>query len=252
MDSSATRIFLELRDSDHHNVRFAAVDLTTGTLLWQKPNEVELDLEDSWWVTLHSASSRYLLLQSFTDTHNPEKKSYYVIEIATQQIVWQSDQFQIVEIADKYLLGYAADDKTRTLIQITLPEGNIQENSTMQKSDEIKNKSTSQPFFYSENQPYFATVANFIESLGLSRPVGGCEYLEYDGGIGITYYVADKTAERNGLANYLLILDKRGVILLNECLERSVPQVGLDTFFIAQNQLIVVQHQLQLVSYALS
>ena len=257
-DATATRLFLELRNSEQHRVEFAAVDLTTGTPLWTdsaettSPPTIDFGLSDSWWVTLHSASLRYLLLQSFTDTHNPEKKSYYVIDIASRQIVWQSEQFQVVELSDNDLVGYTAEDETHRLTRLTLPEGLETENIAEQKNPEEKNKSVVQPFFYTENQPYFATVANFVESLQLGRPARGCEYLEYGNYICIAYYVPDKTAEKDGLANYLLILDRHGKVLLHECLEKSVLQPGLGTFFVAQHQLIVVQHQLQLVGYALS
>jgi len=258
IDAAATRLFLELRNSEQHRVGFAGIDLTIGALLWTDEAKtaasptVDFGLADTWWTTLHSASQHYLLLQSFTDTHNPEKKSYYIIDIASRQMVWQSDQFQVVEVTDDGLVGYAAGDETRRLTRLTLPEGLATENIAEQKKPEGKNKSVVQPFFYTENQPYFSTVANFVESLQLGCPVSGCEYLEYGNYVVIAYYVPDKTAEKNGLANYLLILDRHGKVLLHECLEKSVPQPGLGTFFVAQHQLIVVQHQRQLVGYALS
>jgi hypothetical protein len=257
-DATANHLFLELRDSERHHVGFAGIDLTTGTLLWTDAAKttsspaVDFGLADTWWVTLHSASRYYLLLQSFTDTHNPEKKSYYAIDIASRQMVWQSEQFQVVELGDDTLVGYMANDEARRLTRITLPEGMKTENLAEQKKLEGKNKSVVQPFFYTENQPYFSTVAKFVESLQLGCPVSGCEYLEHSNYIVIAYYVPDKTAEKDGLANYLLILDRHGKVLLHECLEKSVPQPGLGTFFVAQHQLIVVQHQRQLVSYALS
>ncbi|MGD1890032.1 MAG: DUF4905 domain-containing protein [Cyclobacteriaceae bacterium] len=256
-DTAAFRLFLELRDSAQHQVGFAGIDLTTGKLLWTDNAQatsspaIDLGLTDSWWVTLHSASQRYLLLQSFTDTHNPEKKSYYIIDIASRQMIWQSEQFQVTELIDDGLIGHASDDETRRLTTIKLPDGSATENFAGQKKSEGRKKCVVQPFFYTENQPYFSTVAGFVESLQLGRPVSGCEYLEHSNYIVISYYLPDKTTEKNGLANYLLIIDRHGKVLLHECLEKSVPQPGLGTFFVAQRQLIVVQHQCQLVGYAL-
>nr|WKN38540.1 DUF4905 domain-containing protein [Tunicatimonas sp. TK19036] len=241
--SSANRLFLELRDADQHQVRFAAIDLLSGQLLWS-----DFTLPEPWWVTLASASDDYLLLQSFTDTHNPEKKTYFAIDANTRKLLWQSSNFQIIRLEKSQLIGYNTEDESRTLMQIELPGGGM-EKYPAQKMPDRKNKDFLQPFFYSENQPYFTTVANFVESLELPRPVGSCEYLEYGAYICIAYYVANEDSE---LANYLLIIDQDGTILLHECLEVSVPNVGLGTFFIAQDQLIVVQHKLQLVSYALS
>ncbi len=214
VDDEGKRLFLELRHSESQSVRFAALDLSSGHLLWE---DFVLAAAEGW-PTLHSADDQHLILQVFTDTHNPEKKSYYAVEISNQQVV-QSP----VEKA-------------------TISEAN-QKNVNQQNNDFL------QPFFYSEDQPYFATVASFVESLGLARPVGGCEYAERGNYICIDYYLPVKPS---GLANYLLILDQQGTILLHKCLEASVPQVGLGIFFIVENQLIVIQHQCQLVSYALS
>ncbi len=214
VDDEGKRLFLELRSAERQSVCFAAVDLLSGQLLWEN---FMLAIAEGW-PTLHSANSQHLILQVFTDTHNPEKKSYYAVEISTQQVV----QFPVESVAI---------------------------NEVDQKNVSQQNNGFLQPFFYSEDQAYFATVASFVESLGLARPVGGCEYAEHGNYICIDYYLPVKPS---GLANYLLILDQQGTILLHQCLEASVPQVGLGIFFVVQNQLIVVQHQCQLVSYALS
>ena len=221
VDEKGTCLFLELRDAKSQTVRFAALNLSSGELLW---DDFTLAISEGW-PTLHCANDQYLIFQVFTDTHNPEKKAYYAIEISTQQLI---------------------QPKTQPSIRNLIDRQNNQKNTNRQNNGFL------QPFFYSEDQPYFATVASFIESLGLTRPVGGCEYAEHDNFICIAYYVPGKPAKSSGLANYLLILDQQGGILLHECLEASVPQIGLGIFFIAKNQLIVVQHQRQLVSYALS
>lgn len=242
VSSSASRLYLELRDARQHRVQFAALELPSGRLLW-----TSLTLDEPWWVTLALAGERYLLLQSFTDTNDPSKKKYYAIDTATRQLVWQSDQFQILNLANNWLLGYREQELTRDYVQIQLPTGEISEGDYSQKKPERENKDFYQPFFYSENQPYFTTVADFVESLELGRPVGGCEYLEYRSYVCIAYYVPKSTE----LANYLLVIDQNGSILLHQCLETSVPKPTLGTFFISRDQLIVVQHKLQLASYAI-
>ncbi|MEO0331662.1 MAG: DUF4905 domain-containing protein [Bacteroidota bacterium] len=216
VDAAGTRLFLELRRAEDKQPYFAAVDLTSGELLWK---DFTLTTP-SGWVTLHGANDKYLVLQAFTDTHNPEKKSYYLVEIATQEVTQSADYSSI------------ASSQVDT-----------------EKSAEKQNNGIWQPFFYAEDQLYFTTVANFTTSLGLDKPVGGCEYLEYRNYIGIAYYVP--TEHKGELANYLLIIDQAGEILLHPCLEKSVPQPGLGTFFVVQNQLIVVENKTRLVSYVL-
>ncbi|WKN45739.1 DUF4905 domain-containing protein [Tunicatimonas pelagia] len=218
VDDEGKHLFLELRSAEGQSTYFAALDLSSGQLLWE---DFTLSVAEGW-PTLYRANDQYLVFQVFTDTHNPEKKAYYAVEISTQQLIQPQTQPSV-----------------RNLIN----------GETNQKNTDRQNNGLVQPFFYAEDQPYFATVASFVGSLGLGQPVKGCEYADYGNYIGIAYYLP---AESSGLANYLLILDQQGTILLHECLEASVPQVGLGTFFIAQNQLIVVQHQRQLVSYALS
>ena len=216
IDAAGTRLFLELRRTEDKQPHFAAVDLTSGQLLWK---DFTLATPNGW-ITLHSADDQYLVFQAFTDTHNPEKKSYYLVEIATQKVIQSSNYSSVASgEADK------------------------------QKSVKKQNNGMRQPFFYAEDQLYFTTVANFIISLGLDKPVGGCEYLECENYIGIAYYVSTK--QKGELANYLLIVNQVGEILLHMYLEKSVPQPGLGTFFVVQNQLIVVENKTRLVSYEL-
>jgi hypothetical protein len=75
----------------------------------------------------------------------------------------------------------------------------------------------------------------------------GCEYLDESGLIFISYYMEEDKA----LANYLLVVDTEGALLLHEKLDDQLSHIGLGTFMLVRDQLIFIKQKRELLSYAI-
>ncbi len=75
----------------------------------------------------------------------------------------------------------------------------------------------------------------------------GIDYAECKNLLLISYYIYVESE----LANYLAIFDSQGQVVLHQAMALRVEGLGLDTFFILNNQLIFVKDKTQLQGYEL-
>ncbi len=245
-DHEAHYLYLELRDEEAHQVSFAAYDLQARELLWD-----DLHFEEDWWVSLSVAEGQLLVLHTYEDSDNPEVKSFFAIHNDTKKVVWQDQRLQVLNVYQGKLYGFIKEDTATSYKSISL-ETNDQHNLSDEETARVlerasaENKYIRHPFHYVEEDAYFGTVSRFVQHYLNQQIKVGCEYLDENGLIFISYYMEEDKA----LANYLLVLDKEGELLLHEKLDDQLVHIGLGTFMLARNQLIYVKQKRELLSYA--
>jgi hypothetical protein len=246
-DHEAHHLYLELRDEEAHQVSFAAYQMAGKEMLWQ-----HLEFEESWWIGMSVADQDTLILHTFEDSENPEKKSFFALDVNSQQVIWESESLQVMDIKDQKIYGYEKE-KNNTLYKCFSLHNNTEKKLSKEEAltelqkFSVENKYIRHPFHYTENDTYFETVRKFVlEYLNL-QAIRGCEYLEYQQLIYISYYIQ----ENKSLANYLLVIDEEGTLQLHEKLDDQLSQIGLGTFMIIRNQLIFIKRKRELVSYAI-
>lgn len=246
-DHEAHYLYLELRDEEAHQVSFAAYRLVEKKLIWQN-----LSFDENWWVGMSAADQDVLLLHTFEDTDNPDKKAYFAIHSGNCQTIWKSKHLQVLGIRNQQIYGYENKDD-----DIFYKCYSIQDNKEKTLSTEdalaelqkvsVENKYIRQPFHYTEDEAYFETVRKFVLEYLNQQPLRGCEYLEYQQLIFISYYIQENKA----LANYLLVVDEEGTLQLHEKMDDQLSHIGWGTFMIIRDQLIFIKRKRELVSYAL-
>jgi peptidoglycan/LPS O-acetylase OafA/YrhL len=97
---------------------------------------------------------------------------------------------------------------------------------------------------YYQETTHFETVKAFLSVKYQISAISVIEYLEYRSLLFISCYVAGID-----LANYLLVLNGDGEILLKEKIGGQLKGIGVDTFFILSGYLIFVKNGRELVSY---
>lgn len=243
-DPEARCLILEIRNEDKHQVSFALVDLENDGLIWK-----DVTFEEPWWIGATATNGKTLVLHVYQDSQSPQQKKYFAVDITSQRQIWQSDNVQVMGIAGENIIGYQLVNGSREYKFISMKDKT--EKSLMKEEvDSLlagENKNLHFPFQYTEKQPYFETVKQFIIQYTNTKPVLGCEYAEYQNLILISYYIH----ERSALANYLLVIDKEGQLYLQDMLDKNLNQIGLGTFFIANDKLVLIKEKNQLITYAL-
>jgi hypothetical protein len=104
-----------------------------------------------------------------------------------------------------------------------------------------------QPIHYTEQNEYFPAIHRFLYRLLNVDIQKGVDYLEYKDKIIISYYLY----QENKLWNYLLVVNNRKEVLLNELLTES-EGLGLGTFTVKPEILLYVKNKSQLHGYELN
>lgn len=246
-DHDARYLYLELRDEQAHQAHFAAYHLAEKKIAWQ-----DLHFDESWWIGMRAADQEVLVFHTFDDTENPEKKSYFAIRADTREVIWKSDSLQVLDIKNGYIYGYEQQEDDIIYKYQAVESGtekSLPKEDTLAELQNIsvENKYIRHPFHYTEDETYFETVRKFILEYLNQRPIRGCEYLEYQQLIIVSYYIEENKA----LANYLLVVDEEGALQLHEKMDDQLSQIGWGTFMIIRDQLIFIKRKRELVSYAM-
>jgi hypothetical protein len=246
-DHEARYLFLELRDEEAHQVSFAACLLSEQRLLWEA-----LSFDEPWWLGMSAADADTLVLHTFEDSQTPEQKSYFAMDVLSRQVIWRGRELQVMDIRYPWLYGFIRHEDEKHYLQVSIEdrtEKQLSPGTLAQQLDRLfaENKYIRRPFHYTEEEAYFETVSSFISTYLNRHALEGCEYLQHQGRIFISYYVEEDKA----LANYLLVLSAEGELLLHEKLDDHLSRVGLGTFFIAHHYLLFVRHKRELLAYAI-
>lgn len=234
-------LILEIREEAARQVSFSAFHYQEGAFLWQ-----ELQLEESWWVSVVAASQEVVLFQTFNDMQDPQRKTLSAMHLDTKKMLWERTDFSFHRIVNRLIEGIAGIEEPEPAA-LGLETGERVETG---KNDRAKNEISvvALPFQYLEGSAYFETIKSFLREKMDTDVAGGAEYLELHGLIFVSYYVREDT----GLVNYLLVIDERGELLLKEKLGEALKGLGMETFFVLEGCLFFVRHRRELLSYKIN
>jgi len=233
-------LFIEIRDEVNFQVTFAALQIKTNQFLWNG-----LGLKESWWVSLQSAKEHTVLFQSYASKGNPDHKNLIAFDIFSKSVRWEVEEFSFYDWNDTTIFGYRTKDEIQPAIIDPLT-GVVTAMRWEVQSTNRDTKSTNTVQFL-EGTTHFESIKSFIGQKTQLSIVMGVEYLDWDNWIMVSAY-----AEQEGsLANYLLVFDKAGNLLLREILGEKLQGLGTDTFFVLSGCLFFVKNKSELVAYTL-
>ena len=231
-------IFIELRNEQHKKVTFSALDLKTKQTLFN-----DLTFEEPWWISLSFVSGTTMLLTTYNDTNNPDKKSVIAYDLIEKKIRWWRNNFAIATVTNNRVAGA---DNTLGMKFFTLDLHNGEPCAEQLVSYPEQNFLLNKPLQYYPGTAHFETVKMYMEAKLKVSPQSVIEYMELSALIFISYYVNEPD-----LANYLIVMSTEGEVLLHERIGERLKGIGVDTFFLFSGYLIFVKNKCELISYRL-
>lgn len=234
-DPSKKRLYLECRNAASKVVTFAALDLEKKAWLWK-----DMALDESWWISLSACGADVLFLSVYNNTNNPERTSLVAFDVIVKKVIWWKNNFTLEAIYDRALIGL--DNVTGLKRSLAISDG--VELSTDAFIGEQQNLSITRPFQYHEGTPHFETVRAFLEIKCNFSAVAILEYAEFG-----SFSIMSAFTGVADLANYLIVCNEEGDVLIKEALGERLKGIAHDTFFIFSGYLIFVKNKSELIVY---
>jgi hypothetical protein len=251
LDHENGLLVLEIRDANTRQVSFAAVDLgktnaASQALLWK-----DFQPERSWWLSLVGVCKGILLLHRYADSQKPEAKGILAVDVRSGRVLWQLPDWAFLGVdgsvvilhqqgADQLPVYQRMDLRNGTSLAIT---DLLAAPNPLPVSPDIQ-----YPVHYSEQSPYFQTIARFLHQKLEVQPIKAFDYAEFRGLIVVSYYLCEP---HSPLLNKVVVLNNQASVVLHEAMATNLNGVGMDTFLIRNGNLIFVREKKELVSYSL-
>lgn len=211
---------LEVRNADEQRITYHLVSLDTSAQRSLKPVEA-----GDWWTVLLRFQDPLLMLERYNDPQNPVNKDLLLYDVNREQLLRVLPAFQLEAVEGHTIRGLDPADQ-HLKRHFDLPGGYF-----TQASESVG--VVIHPAYFSPSSENIQVVLDFLgtEASGL-----GCEYLERDAYIIISYYVRlDRKFDRK-----LLVL-KGDVELYHEIQDEGLDGYASGAFFVFNNLLVFIK-----------
>jgi len=247
-DNDKGLLFIESRDGEKRKAVFTAIDIKSKTPLW-----IDLAILDPWWSSLKVAQDGNVLIVKFNDPEMPEQRGFVVVDGVTGKPKWGREDAQVMHTeADGIIISEASEDESKYYkldwnTGVSLSEISMKELFSNFNKKAKQTTLVDYPFHFEEENSFFVKIQEYIEIIAKQKAVRMIEYLEKGDKVLISYYIY----EGEKLTNYMLVADEKGALLLHEKLREGSTGIGMDTFFVVKEQLIVVKNNNELQAYVI-
>jgi hypothetical protein len=265
-------LVVELRDVETKSVRFIAVNLITGTVLWSS------DLSDAgvgnarWWITLNKIYGGVVYLQHFSRPDMPTSNGIFALDLFTGELLWQDRETLLISVFGDTLYGLrrANDLDSGILVELDRKTGKEignyryerlnQGNNVLSKVAEANEEESRVPWIsperveevngLSEVKKWIPDFAVNPMAIRLSRSSE-----ESNGTIDkdvVGYYVgAGKDEKGIPVFDARLLIIESDEKVFEDVVDREVYSVLQDIFFVVKGKLIYVKHSVDIVALQL-
>jgi hypothetical protein len=247
-DSDTGTVYVETRDGDKRKALFHAFDLQAKKMLW-----ADVSILDAWWSSLKIANKGNLLVVKFNDPDMPEQRGFAVIDGKTSKLLWGSDDAQVMQAEPDGIIVAEGKEEDSSYLKLDWAAGKTLGAVSVKEMFSGFNKKAQTPsfvlypFHFEEENSFFSKIKEYIEIITGHKAVRMIEYLEKGDKVLISYYIY----EEEKLTNFILVADEKGALLVHEKLNAGLKGIGMDTFFVLKDQLIVVKNNNELQSYVI-
>ena len=203
--------------------------MADGTLKW-----VDLKLK---WAILASGNDKLLITKTLAREDTPVFTGFKVWDCENGDLLWSSAEGKFHSL-HRHVVYYLQDQQT---FSISFPEAVVKATTLPFNTSKIWYF----PQSYTADSPWFEAFTQFIKAKTGNTPIWQCDYLEYENGIFVMYYIC----VGQNFEQHLTVFDESGAVVLQLTLAKALKARTLQTFFIGQNRLICVQDNDKILTY---
>ena len=234
--SNGQSVMITERNEETHQVLFSLFDLKSQVFTWE-----QMTFEEEWWIRLVFLGNQVAIFQTFDDTQDIESQSIIVVNLATQELLWQKSDCRFLSASNGSVQLLMKDEASLSL-DIQSGETNV----VQDKADHF-NPNLIYPSHFEEASIHFNTLKQFLQNHTDLEPRGAFEYFQNDD----CFIISANFDQNTGYSNQLFVFSKDGELLLEEVLEEELKGLGSGAFFIVNQELIFVKGKKELLAYSI-
>jgi hypothetical protein len=187
-----------------------------------------------------------LVLQHFPQPNLPIAAGIFVWDIFTQALCWATHDYRFERISYQNIQATPTASPEDSVL-LSLSTGNKLTEDALLLTHTIASPKAIHPQQYWQGTPHFVTVCTFLSNRFDIHPVEVLDYLEYKELVFISYFLPKNLPKSMGYSNYMLILDKQGEILWQNCINSNGKGITFDTFFVDNQKVIFLKDHHELI-----
>jgi len=250
----------ESRNEDAKRATFFALDMETGTPLWQN-----LAFDEPWWIGIEDVTEEVLLLHKFASPDMPQHKGIIGVDLRTGRQLWSNDQSTYWFTHKNSLFVHKMMFEKRMASELDVRSGQLvkefgedQEASLFrirEEAHETDQNGISFPDAVELDRVHSNTARIIRKHLPATDVQGFVEFLQIDPLLLLNYFVPSRrsSSEKTLLDNHFKILETTGGRLLySDTIARGAPAAVPDSFFVHNRIVYYVKDQKILTAIRLS
>ena len=247
LDAQAPLLLIEIRNGTTYHTHFSLLSLENFCFIWQ-----DYQLEETWWVGVSALHNRHIFFYTYQDEQQPFPQDLWVVQADSQQLLWKSEQYLFQGFYQDQLITYQNQGESLDYYATSLSTGKILKKIQPKKENWLQDCNihleTKYPMHYKTGQQYFETVQKFLFKRFQIQAIHCIDYLEYGGFILMAYFCE---LENAATAHHLLVLNQKGSIVWQDCLQKEAKGLNLDSFFVFEHKLFYIKNKTELLIYQL-
>ncbi len=257
-DSTGRWLAVELRNTPAKEVYFAVIDLQTGQLALE-----ETSMEETWRIGLVGIADHFLLLHTHAQTHIPDHKGIYAVNINSQVVEWELPTTYFDYFAEwtppqtttkqKVIVGYQLQDYQKIYQLINLHTGQqlVIENRQFDLLTPLQTNLTA-GVAHQPNSNYWQDFVTFLHPFLPAKVVlQTITYAENTNCFAIFAYYQKETIATH-LDKHFFMFDREGKLLVEQKMEKIIANQLIDNdFLLIDNKLLVQQDSSSLLIFSI-
>ena len=254
--TDSNKLIIEDRDIDKKQAYFNCLEAETGNLIFRN-----LQLEEKYWLGIETIYKDIIYFHKFAKPDMPGHKVIIAFDIASRQILWQTDNYNFLFIYDDKLYSFRQKFEGREFFTLDYLTGELIDNlgsdatQVNQLKENLNEEQKFKDYYFPkifdnetfQNDPILPKIQKLIKDLQVE---GNIEYVIFKNLFMFNFFYRNS---RRSLDNIFYIMDTdKGKILLKEKIYSDANAYVPDSFFIKDNLLFLLLEKTKVAVYSLS
>lgn len=230
-EKTSPLLLFELRDKNQ--LKWVAFDCETGAVCWEHSFP-----ETTWWTSAIGFYSGILLLHEYAGSEQPAPKKLIAIEALNGRLAWVLEGCKFEH----------TDGTNLQTSRMRTESAPILENRALSTGEIIELPCASAqtvppqwraPVTYEETNPYYVTIAQFIEKITGNIPKKAINYGEISGHLLFFYYFYPTNAV--SLSRSILVVNSTKTVLLHETMLSDVESAAFGDYLYDNHHIVLLK-----------